>query len=182
MKAVHDKSKPFSCNVCDRAFSERYKMKNHINIVHKGEKIFKCAICEISFSGKGNLNVHVSSVHQMKKPFKCDVCSKCYTTNNSLIKHIASIHENQKYDCEMCDKIFTGTSCLNRHIRSVHQVIWSHSNVIFVIELSHITQNWNIHIISVHDKQKPFKCNICNRAFRYNEAAHTRQFMWDKNH
>ena len=40
-KSVHERKKPFKCNDCGTAFSQKGDLKIHIEQVHEGKKLFK---------------------------------------------------------------------------------------------------------------------------------------------
>ena len=50
-------------------------MNKHVASVHERKKPFKCEICDYSCAQKRSLNIHVAAVHEGNKPFKCDQCS-----------------------------------------------------------------------------------------------------------
>ena len=59
-------------------------LKSHINSVHYGKKDHKCDSCEKAFSQawilKQHINsVHTKSVHENEKAHKCDDCGKSFT-------------------------------------------------------------------------------------------------------
>ena len=60
---IHERKKPFKCNVCNLAFSHKANLKVHFESVHEGNKPYKCNDCDLSFSQKGNLNRH-ATVHE----------------------------------------------------------------------------------------------------------------------
>ena len=45
-------------------------MKIHVSSVHERNKPFKCEICDQTFSEKGSMNRHVARVHGEKKTFE----------------------------------------------------------------------------------------------------------------
>ena len=63
--------------------------------VHEKKKPFKCEICGYSFSRKSNMTQHVLSVHEEKKPFKCNNCHYSCSEKGSLTKHVASVHDKK---------------------------------------------------------------------------------------
>ena len=62
-------------------------------------------MCDKIFSQKGNLLNHISTIHEGKR-YNCDMCDKEYMEKSSLLDHISSIHEGNKSVCNMCDKAF----------------------------------------------------------------------------
>ena len=65
--SVHEKKKPYKCNICDNSFAVMNALKKHIASVHEGIKPFICEICDKDFSRVEILNRHASLVHQGKK-------------------------------------------------------------------------------------------------------------------
>ena len=59
MESVHEGKKPFKCNICDTAFSQKQKLNGHVKSVHEGMEPFKCNICDKAFSYKHTLKGHV---------------------------------------------------------------------------------------------------------------------------
>ena len=68
---VHDKKKPFSCEICDGSFLSRYDLERHFSKVHEGNKDpFRCYKCNSAFASKGKLKSHIEADHEGKKPFE----------------------------------------------------------------------------------------------------------------
>ena len=83
---------------------------------------------------------HIVSVHKKKKPSKCNSCPKAFAREDNLKAHMnLSNCTSQKKEyllaCHICSKRFT-KAC---HVR--------------------------VHISSVHEKNKPFECRICQISF-----------------
>ena len=55
---MHSAEKPFPCNQCLKAFSERGDLKKHFR-THTGEKPFPCTQCPKAFSNVGQLQTHI---------------------------------------------------------------------------------------------------------------------------
>ena len=67
-------------------------MKTHIESVHEKKKPFKCDICDYSFSQKSDLKKHHESVHEGKRPFKCEICEKTFNRKTNMATHVAKVH------------------------------------------------------------------------------------------
>ena len=62
-----------SCELCNKRLSSKY-LKTHIASVHEKKKPYQCDICCAHFCSKGVLSTHITSIHEGKKPFKCAYC------------------------------------------------------------------------------------------------------------
>ena len=51
------------------------KLKEHISSVHEKSKDFQCDFCDKSFSQKSHKKTHIASVHEEKRPIKCEFCN-----------------------------------------------------------------------------------------------------------
>ena len=64
--------------MCEFSTKCRSYVKQHIKAVHNKEKPFKCEVCQTCFGEKVNLNRHQRTIHENDKPFKCGICQKSY--------------------------------------------------------------------------------------------------------
>ena len=69
MVSVHEKKKPFQCDICGTKFSQKSRLDSHLKIIHEGKKTFKCDICDANFAWDTQLSRHISKIHanQTKK-------------------------------------------------------------------------------------------------------------------
>ena len=122
ISTVHNKIKPFKCDLCPISFPQKGGLKMHINIVHKKLRPYKCGNCEESFSFKKTLVRHQIIKHEHKtNAFECKVCSKTFIDHVALGSHVARVHEMQnRFKCDICEQSFIYPSYLNKHKRIVH--------------------------------------------------------------
>ena len=103
------KSGEFNCPSCDKFFSRKNNMKEHIKFVHDG-KIHKCPLCDEFFSRKDNLKKHVKIVHE-GETLKCSLCDDFFALKDKLYNHVKVVHDGKKLKCPLCDVLFSKKEC-----------------------------------------------------------------------
>ena len=79
-------------NVCDYICSKKWILVKHFSSVHEKKKPFECDICAYTCSWKVTLfKTHIASVHEGKKPFKCHVCDAKFSNKPNMKRHINPI-------------------------------------------------------------------------------------------
>lgn len=95
---IHSGERPFECNQCGAAFSRRGNLVRH-RLSHGGERKHKCNVCGRKFSQKSHLQVH-TRVHTGERPYKCDRCGYAFSRNGNLVRHKrANKGGKRKYSC-----------------------------------------------------------------------------------
>ena len=103
---VHEKKKPFMCDLCGSSNSTRQRLKRHIETVHKGIKKHQCSICEARFSSTYNMRLHIASAHEKKKLYQCSLCSDSFARKENLMSHITSVHPLQPTSPDRSETFF----------------------------------------------------------------------------
>lgn len=107
------------CELCSKSFSDKRRLKSHMDSVHKKLRPFLCNYCGYKGSCRASLRMHIRS-HTGKsqtkvksrrvgltfftgeKPFSCDQCQYTTADHNSLRRHKLR-HTGQKpYKCSYC--------------------------------------------------------------------------------
>ena len=117
ISVVHEKKKPFMCDLCGSSFAKRPKLKSHYEIVHEGIKRHKCSICNARFSNTHNMKCHIASAHEKKKLYQCSLCSDSFSRKEKLMSHIASFHSWIKQDILNFSNIVTHMVLNSYHLK-----------------------------------------------------------------
>ncbi|XP_041428707.1 zinc finger protein 711 isoform X2 [Xenopus laevis] len=102
---------------------------------HTGEKPYLCHFCEFRCADQSNLKTHIKSRHGTDLPFKCEQCPQAFTDEKELLRHTELVQGHKTHQCPHCDHKSTNSSDLKRHV------------------------------ISVHTKDFPHKCDVCEKGF-----------------
>jgi len=120
IRRVHSE-KQFTCDHfnCNYVGKTKYDLKQH-QATH--EKKFECNICEKLFSSKSKLRNHILINHEDPDRFKCHVCDKRLNSRLRLRSHLQSheVNAEKPFSCEQCPKSFQLEEALNHHQRQVH--------------------------------------------------------------
>ena len=92
---THTKTK---CDFCGKDYSTDNALKLHIKRIHLKELDFMCNQCDKKFTSKADLKNHINSRHEepeSKLVFVCDTCGKSYATSVKLKNHILYDHQQK---------------------------------------------------------------------------------------
>lgn len=62
----------FVCSVCDKSFTRKASLKNHIETVHEGKRAHACHVCFKSFAKRGNLKQHIERGQIERGQIQCN--------------------------------------------------------------------------------------------------------------
>ncbi|KAK6326068.1 hypothetical protein J4Q44_G00017120 [Coregonus suidteri] len=107
----------FECDLCDRSFSEKWALNNHMKL-HTGDKPHKCAwpACHYAFLTLSAMKDHYRT-HTGEKSFLCDLCGFAGGTRHALTKHRRQHTGERPFKCQLCGFASTTQSHLTRHKR-----------------------------------------------------------------
>ena len=117
-RASHNATRPYTCHVCNKAFTRSGSLKRHM-MIHDGERPYTCNVCNKSFRESGTLKKHLR-MHSGERPYSCDVCNKSFTRSDDLKTHMR-IHSGDKpFVCDVCGAAFVQSTSLKYHINRHH--------------------------------------------------------------
>ncbi|XP_069068730.1 zinc finger protein 711 isoform X1 [Pleurodeles waltl] len=102
---------------------------------HTGEKPYPCQYCDFRCADQSNLKTHIKTKHGPDLPYKCEHCSQAFMDERELEEHLELFQGHKTHPCPHCEHKSSNSSDLKRHI------------------------------ISVHTKDFPHKCEVCDRGF-----------------
>lgn len=109
-------SSPHRCPVCQKGFSQPYKLRRHL-VIHASPRIHQCNVCQKVLPSVTELRSHKKS-HGRARLHCCDYCKKDFSCSSTLRRHVR-IHTGEKpYQCEVCFKRFSDLSNKNCHMRT----------------------------------------------------------------
>jgi len=159
------KMKTFNCGVCDRDFTTKQALCNHV-WTHEGQKNFECDVenCGKRFSSAAGVRYHrrchFPSNHQ------CTVCQRWFTGQSHLDRHLRSKHfehsDKKRFTCDQCFKTYTDPNSLARH-KLAHKDIRPHK-CRFCPKGFKTKPQLKIHE-RTHTGEKPYACSTCSDRF-----------------
>ena len=67
MPKTNQNLKKFTCQHCDKSYTQSHSLKSHVRIVHEGmkaEKRYKCPTCKEGFTQSHSLKSHIEREHK----------------------------------------------------------------------------------------------------------------------
>ena len=187
IKSVHMGYRPFKCTECDRTFSERKTMAEHLR-THTGERPFLCTFCPKTFKRVSELNHHIRwhtgetkhtcdtcgrgfrrlselqrhmTLHTEEKPYQCSICGKEFRNFSVLREHTLRHLGQSKYICERCGKKYYKKTHLMRHLRSDRDCTKCKYCLITMADPLERAKHEE-----THEGELKYSCTVCDKRFR----------------
>ena len=203
---IHQKVKPFKCDVCDYTCSTLHSLQSHQQ-VHTFV-FYRCDTCGKIIKRLQNLKKHMRLKHKtnpnkyypqmadkdigqlLSKSCICVVCNQEFKT-----KHLLMIHmQTHKRTCPKCERTFSSAGTLKKHMNTHSDEGQSRPYKCRECEKAYTeNSNLNRHMALVHhmdahtdthSESKSFTCDCCNKGFasEFHLRKHKYNRMRDKNH
>ncbi|XP_037040904.1 zinc finger protein 271-like isoform X4 [Bradysia coprophila] len=179
-----EKTKTFTCEICERTFFRAEHLERHKKIHIPAEKKFSCDLCKKKFNRKDNLKSHMR-VHKEDKDKEdgdkhlCVYCGRSFSNSSNLIVHMRRHTGEKPYKCDLCDKGFPRSSDLQCHRRT-------HTGekpcLCTICGKGFSRSNKLVRHMRIHTGIRPYKCTYCDRAFTQSNdlTLHIRRHTGDK--
>ncbi|XP_034405818.1 zinc finger X-chromosomal protein isoform X9 [Cyclopterus lumpus] len=192
---THEENKTHHCAHCDHKSSNSSDLKRHIISVHTKDYPHKCAICGKGFHRPSELKKHSVS-HRTKKLHQCRHCNFKIADPFILSRHILSVHtKEQQASPERSESKRTethtpvvtpkksapsassapgppGRVSAASLASSVTVVIGKGQKERRIYQCQYCdystgdASGFKRHVISIHTKDYPHRCEICSKGFR----------------
>merc|ERR1712243_252589 len=162
-------SKLFKCDLCDKKFTYRSKLKTHVQKQAEVPDMSLCPICGKNITSKSAMKKHIAS-HQRSvnadTNLKCDQCDYVGKTVGYLTRHMFDDHDHNAFFCHLCGKKCKGKNGITHHMDLNHST-----------EKGFDTKKTLEGHINMHLGLKPHKCEFCGQGFQNssNLRAHKRK-------
>ncbi|XP_057654517.1 zinc finger protein 184-like isoform X2 [Diorhabda carinulata] len=124
---------------------------------------YQCERCIEVFVNVEELELHREKEHASN--FTCDECGQVLHTAKALMIHSRAHKMLKPYVCETCGRSYSQTSHLWQHMR-FHQGIKPFACPHEGCEARYtIRPDLKDHIRKAHTRERPFKCNVCDKCF-----------------
>jgi hypothetical protein len=162
IRFVHEKEKNFLCNHCNKQFARKNALTNHITDIHEQNGQFVCRFCNKKYFKERAKEIHERK-HTGEKPYQCEQCGSNFKTKASIEVHMKIHLEVMEYQCVDCRKQFRTKGSLERHVQiHLHEFPCNSCDIKF--NSRRLLQE---HMM-IHSGVRAFKCFDCDRQFLQN--------------
>ncbi|XP_039483501.1 zinc finger protein 337 [Drosophila santomea] len=78
------------CEICNRKFTRKFFLNDHMNKAHLNKRNFTCEICGANFYSQGTMQTHRKAVHLLIHTIKCEVCDLIIKSKGNYLRHCKS--------------------------------------------------------------------------------------------
>ena len=161
----------FPCDQCDKVFSRKATLLNHMKL-HAGK--YRCEKCKKCFSSSFTHERHMvegsckesTEDDDEEGKYPCSKCDKSFNVKNTLNLHVAHEHSEIALFCSMCEKSYLRKEDLLKHMIECAAKVQSETHgriqCIFCEEQFTDPVKFRHHF---QEHTHPFKCDTCKKMF-----------------
>ncbi|XP_077276309.1 uncharacterized protein LOC143905059 [Temnothorax americanus] len=166
----NEKSKPYTCEECNKSFEKEIKLHRHLRIHERAKeqqdanfKRFLCHICSKTFRQNTGLMFHMRT-HTGYKPHVCKYCGRGFTSNSNCINHERTHTGDRPFVCHYCSAAFAKSCTLKAHITTHTGEANYHCKTCgkSFRRLKYLKEHR-----FTHTGEKPYACKICGTAYSH---------------
>ena len=124
--AKHNIGSRHECDNCDKSFSKKQSLRDHMKYVHEGieppakpdpKTCYPCKDCDFMGQTIYFLQQHIKNLHSR---VSCDICGFRGLSQYAIRRHKESVHEDVVHNCPHCERIFKQIQSLKIHMQATH--------------------------------------------------------------
>ncbi len=121
---IHTGNKQHTCPYCQKNFSRKDHLKNHLRIHDPNKEMHKCPTCGKEYASPFAFKTHLAFHAADEGELICGVCKDEFEDKPSLVKHLR-IHAGarsvkdaaeKRQKCPLCNKMFFTRKDVKRHL------------------------------------------------------------------
>ncbi|KAJ8881584.1 hypothetical protein PR048_018068 [Dryococelus australis] len=141
------------CNICNKVFSQKSLLVNHVKVIHMGMKAYKCTTCGKMFTSKPHLVRHMKTHKESQFALTCKICCKKFLDVKTYNKH-KGVHTRYRcYTCGICSESFNGINS------------WRAHQVTHLPDIGHAPM-MNIAKQEIQTSTGKYTCRLCFKMYR----------------
>ena len=113
--------KKFACDQCESSFTDKSKLKRHINGAHTDNLPFVCDHCGKAFRWEMTLKRHRKT--HGEKSVKCEHCDKTFFHEKTYFNHRMTHTGERPYTCYLCSQKFIQITACKAHVLKRHGIM-----------------------------------------------------------
>uniref|UniRef100_A0A8D8PMX5 Zinc finger protein 62 homolog n=1 Tax=Cacopsylla melanoneura TaxID=428564 RepID=A0A8D8PMX5_9HEMI len=166
---INEENGQITCRHCNKQFLTKTSLTIHIKLVLNKSRAYSCPMCQEFFQMYSSLRQHIMNKHKSKTRAACvcDICSKEFAHPSSVLYHKATAHNTTAYKCPKCPKEFRHTQLLNRH-QLVHMETRPFKCPTCTMSFK-TNISLNAHLMK-HTGAKAHVCEICNKVLTHRSS------------
>lgn len=118
MNRYHLKIKPYVCQICNKDFCGKIRLKEHV-ATHTNDNNCFCSVCFKKFANRVCLKMHFR-MHTGELPYSCDICGQKFRSSSMMKTHRLKKHLDKTICCPLCDSMFYMVRDMRHHFKKIH--------------------------------------------------------------